>query len=141
MPNARLVQTSAVAASVLALGAAAVGAKTATTSSHHAMKPPAHTKPPPSPPKLTATVSSASRVSLKNSRGANVTSLKAGWYTVLVEVRTRTANFHIVGPGTNKWTTKKFLGDVLWGVHFVKGSYRYMNDTRAKATTHRVSVS
>jgi hypothetical protein len=86
-------------------------------------------------------VSSASHVSLTNSHGVTVARLTPGWYTLLIRIQSRAADFHIVGPGTNRRTAKMFLGDALWGIHFVKGTYRYMTDARAKATTHRVSVS
>jgi hypothetical protein len=115
------------------------GGAAATGLSHESRA--AKPKRPSAPPKLTATVSSTNRVSLTNSHGLTVRTLKAGWYTLLIRIETRAADFHIVGPNTNRRTSKRFLGDELWGVHFVRGTYRYMTDARATVTTHRVSVS
>jgi hypothetical protein len=134
--HVRLARASAIAMMSVVLS---VSGAAATGLSHGSRA--AKQKLPPSPSKLTATVSSANRVSLTNSHGLTVHTLKAGWYTLLIRVETRAADFHIVGPNTNRRTSKRFLGDELWGVHFVRGTYRYMTDAKATATTHRVSVS
>jgi hypothetical protein len=142
----RTTQSAAAAAAALALGAAmfveaapAVAHRSAATTSSAAGR--NAKKAPPAPPKLSGVVSAQGAVILKDGRGAAVRRLRPGWYTVLIAVETRTADFHLVGPGTNKSTGRHFLGDVLWGVHFVRGTYRYMSDSNATGTTHSVSVS
>jgi hypothetical protein len=101
----------------------------------------AHRPTTPPPPELTATVSRTGGVALLDARGHRVSRLEPGWYTVAITVDARDADFHLVGPGTNRSTPKHFRGDVLWGVHFVRGTFRYLDDAKAKSTTQTVSVS
>jgi hypothetical protein len=37
-------------------------------------------------------------------------------------------------------TLARFTGEALWGIHFLKGTYRYYNDHSVRATLHLVSV-
>jgi len=128
-------------AGVLTLTLAAAPTAPTSAIAHAAKAPSTKKKSPPAPPTLSGTVAPNGSVILKNSRGVPVTHLTPGWYTVSIAVETRKADFHVVGPDTNKATAKKFEGDVLWGVHFVKGTYRYMSDSNVRGTTHTVKVS
>jgi hypothetical protein len=94
------------------------------------------------PPKLTATVSASGEVTLTTSDGRALTRLPSGRYTVLVSVNSGDADFHLTGPAVNHATHAHFIGVALWGVHFVKGTYRYTNDRgpHGAGTTHVVSV-
>jgi hypothetical protein len=89
------------------------------------------------PPKLTATVSGRGQVTL-SSDGRAVTRLRRGLYTVLVRVDSSDAGFRLTGPGVDHRTGPHFVGLALWGVHFVRGTYRYTDDRGS--TGHVVSV-
>ena len=90
--------------------------------------------PPAKPPTLTATVGPGATISLRNSRGARVTRLKAGRYRIVVRDRSAAMhNFHLSGPGVNKRTTVRYRGTTTWTVTFRKGkTYRYVCDPHAK---------
>src|SRR5262249_5677216 len=60
-------------------------------------------------------------------RASSVTS---GPYRLSVTDSSRTRNFHIVGPGVNRRTTKAFVGKVTWNLRLKRGTYRYGNDPR-----------
>jgi len=94
----------------------------------------------PLPPKLTATVSTSGQVSVTASTGRAVTRLHNGWYTVGVTVDSPSANFHLVGPRVQRATRANFTGVAVWGVHFLKGAYRYLSDRDVRATTHVITV-
>jgi len=101
---------------------------------------PARTKTSPSPPKLTATVS-ASSVALTTASGRSVSRLPSGWYTIAVHLDSGDADFHLIGPNVER--TASASGSIaLWGVHLLKGTYRYMDDRngRGRASTHVISV-
>jgi plastocyanin len=91
--------------------------------------------PPPTtrPPTLIATVGPGATISLRTSRGARVTRLKAGRYRIVVRDRSRMHNFHLSGLGLNKRTTVRFRGSTTWTVTFRKGrAYRFVCDPHAK---------
>ena len=88
--------------------------------------------PPTRPPTLTATVGPGATISLRTSRGARVTRLKAGRYRIVVRDRSTMHNFHLSGPGVNKRTTARFRGSTTWTVTFRKGrTYRFVCDPHA----------
>ena len=91
--------------------------------------------PPPAtrPPTLIATVGPGATISLRTSRGARVTRLKAGRYRIVVRDRSRMHNFHLSGLGVNKRTTVRFRGTTTWTVSFRKGrTYRFVCDPHAR---------
>jgi plastocyanin len=91
--------------------------------------------PPPPQPRiqaLTATVGPGATISLRTSRGARVTRLKAGRYRIVVRDRSSIHNFHLLGPGVNKKTAVAFRGTATWTVTFRKGrTYRFRCDPHA----------
>ncbi len=91
--------------------------------------------------KLLATVSPTGReVTLTDSHGRAVTRLPSGWYSIFVSVNARGADFHLSGPGVDSATKAKIPGVALWGIHLLKGTYRYSNDRDAHAGAHVLSV-
>jgi hypothetical protein len=91
--------------------------------------------------KLLAKVSTTGgEVTLTDSGGRTITRLRSGWYTIFVTVNAAGADFHLTGPSVDSVTKAKIPGVALWGVHLPKGTYRYMNDHDARATTHVLSV-
>jgi hypothetical protein len=61
----------------------------------------------------------------------------AGSYRVTVSDASRTRNFHLVGAGVNRKTTKSFIGKVTWTVGLSAGLYRFGSDPHL---TGRLSV-
>jgi plastocyanin len=92
-------------------------------------------QPPPPPPRiqtLTATVGPGATISLRTSRGARVTRLRAGRYRIVVRDRSSMHNFHLLGLGVNKRTGVVFRGTTTWTVSFRKGRiYRFRCDPHA----------
>jgi len=81
--------------------------------------------PPPPPPRvrtLKAAVTAAGVVRLSAS------SVARGMYRIVVDDRSRTANFHLAGPGANARTGMRFRGSKTLRVRLAKGSYRYGSD-------------
>jgi hypothetical protein len=93
------------------------------------------------PPKLSADVGPSGELSLKGPRRRPVRSLPAGWYTVNLQDRSAAAQFHLFGPATNMASGLRFRGGAQWGVHFVRGTYRYTNDLPRRSTTRSFKVS
>jgi len=62
----------------------------------------------------------------------------AGSYRVTVSDTSKMRNFHLVGAGVNRKTTKRFTGRVTWQVRLAPGTYRYGSDPRL---TGRLTVS
>lgn len=63
--------------------------------------------------------------------GKDVKTLKAGKYTVRVEDKASTHNFHLIGPGVSKKTTVAFVGKKTWTVALKPGTYTYQCDPHA----------
>jgi len=73
-------------------------------------------------------------ITLKDSTGAPVTTLKAGKYTVKVKDASKIHNFHLTGTGVEEKTTVPEVTDVTWNVTLVAGTYTYKCDPHAKMT-------
>jgi hypothetical protein len=90
---------------------------------------------------LTATVTPTGQVTaLSTPGGRTVTRLRSGWYSVRIAVDSLKANFDLVGPNLHRTSTPRSMDLAIWGVHFVRGTYRYLNDENPGATTHAISV-
>jgi hypothetical protein len=59
---------------------------------------------------------------------------------VRIAVDSLKANFDLVGPNVHRTTTPRSMDLAIWGIHFVPGTYRYMNDEDSGATSHEISV-
>jgi hypothetical protein len=55
-------------------------------------------------------------------------SVRAGRYRVLVQDRSRRANFHLSGRGLNRRTTMRFTGRATWTLRLARGTYRFGSD-------------
>lgn len=127
----------AVAGAAVALATGGCGSGGSGASQQAATK----TQAPPPTNKLLATVSTTGgQVTLTDSGGRAVTRLRSGWYTIFVTVNAKGADFHLTGPSVDSATKARIPGVALWGIHFLKGTYNYMNDRDAPATTHVLSV-
>lgn len=60
----------------------------------------------------------------------SATRVAAGRYRLTIADRSRSANFHLVGPGIDRRTGKAFTGTVTWTLQLERGSYRFGSDPR-----------
>jgi len=84
--------------------------------------PPPPPPPPPAVRTLKASVSAGGAVRLA------ATSVKSGRYRIVVSDRSKSANFHLRGPGVNARTGMRFRGSATLRVRLSKGTYRYGSD-------------
>jgi len=77
--------------------------------------------------KLVATVGPSATITLTKA-GKKVTSLKPGSYSITVNDKSTSHNFHLTGPGVNKLTTVSFQGKKTWALTLKKGTYKYVCD-------------
>jgi plastocyanin len=87
--------------------------------------------PPPTPQRLVATVGPRATISL-TLNGRRVSMLTAGRYTIVVRDRSRTRNFHLIGPGVNRKTGVARMGTFTWTVTLRAGNYRFVSDPQAR---------
>ena len=80
--------------------------------------------------KLAGTVGPGFNISLKQG-GKTVTKLTAGTYTITIQDKSDTHNFHLTGPGVNKTTSVGGQGATTWKVTLKKGTYKYVCDPHA----------
>jgi plastocyanin len=80
------------------------------------------------PKRLTGTVGPGFSVSMRTAAGALARLVGAGSYRITVRDRSRSHNFHLVGPGVNKKTGVGFRGTVTWTVRLRAGTYRFVCD-------------
>jgi hypothetical protein len=92
--------------------------------------PPTTTTPPPKKPtpiRLAGSVGPGKRIALTRA-GARFVSVKAGPAVVVVNDRSATDNFHLIGPGVNRATTKLGRTTATWRVTLRKGLYAFRSD-------------
>jgi len=77
---------------------------------------------------LSGTVGPAFSIALRDANGVKVTHLDPGAYTITVNDQSDLHNFHLKGPGVNKFTTVEGIGKTTWDVTFVDGLYTYNCD-------------
>jgi len=73
-------------------------------------------------------------ITLTDSTGAPVTSLKAGSYTVKVKDASKIHNFHLTGAGVDQKTTVPDITEVTWTVSLQAGPYTFKCDPHPKMT-------
>jgi len=73
-------------------------------------------------------------ITLTDSAGAPVTSLKAGSYTVKVKDASKIHNFHLTGAGVDQKTTVPDITEVTWTVSLQAGSYTFKCSPHPKMT-------
>lgn len=92
---------------------------------------------------LTGTVGQgdAPVITLVDSAGAPVTSLKAGSYTVKVKDLSTRHNFHLTGTGVDKKTSVPDMADATWTVTLVAGTYTFQCDPHAQKMVGTFTVT
>lgn len=95
----------------------------------NAPPPPAPKPPAAKPTQLAASVGPGKRIALTR-LGAKlrVASLSAGAVVIRVGDRSATDNFHLIGPGVNRATTKAGKTTVTWRLTLKRGLYAYRSD-------------
>ena len=73
-------------------------------------------------------------ITLMDSAGAPVTTLKAGDYTIKVKDLSTKHNFHLTGTGVEEKTTVPEVADVSWTVTFAAGTYTFKCDPHPPMT-------
>jgi Copper binding proteins, plastocyanin/azurin family len=86
----------------------------------------ADTPPPPPPPPPLPTLRAG--VTAGGDAFVSRRSVRAGRYRVLVNDRSRRANFHLAGRGLNRRTGTRFTGRATWTLRLRRGTYRYGSD-------------
>jgi hypothetical protein len=95
------------------------------------LPPPPPTEPPP-PPVLRAGVTPTGRAFVSKRR------VTAGRYRLVVQDRSRRANFHLAGRGLSRRTGMRFTGSKSWTVRLARGAYRFGSDPKPLTGTLRV---
>jgi hypothetical protein len=88
----------------------------------------ADTPPPPPPPPPAPLPTLRAGVTAGGIAFVSRRSVRAGRYRVLVNDRSRRANFHLVGRGLNRRTGTRFTGRATWTLRLRRGTYRYGSD-------------
>jgi hypothetical protein len=94
--------------------------------------------PPPPPPTTTTKLKLSAAVGPGKKLSLSAKSAIAGDYRITVRDRSSSRNFHLVGPGVNRKTGKRFVGTATWDVTLKPGTYRYGSDP---SLTGRLVVS
>jgi hypothetical protein len=97
------------------------------------------TPPPPTPPPptvrlatLVGTVGPGATIALKTPAGRKVVSVEAGPVVVRVRDLSTTQNFHLVGPGVNRKTTRLRKAKMAWKLTLKRGTYVYRSDANPR---------
>lgn len=84
-------------------------------------------------PQLLASVGPGFTISLTDAAGARVTHLDPGTYDVVVDDQAEEHDFHLQGPGVDRFTDVSFVGKVTWTVTLADGVYTFKCDPHASA--------
>lgn len=80
---------------------------------------------------LTATVGPGFTISLRNADGSAVRHLDPGSYDIAVTDLSIEHNFHLSGPGVDRFTEVETTGTTTWTVTFANGTYNFRCDPHA----------
>ena len=83
----------------------------------------------------------AFKITLMDSAGAPVTSLKAGEYTVKVKDLSKIHNFHLSGTGVEEKTSVPETTETTWTVTLVAGTYTFICDPHPKKMVGTFTVT
>ena len=81
---------------------------------------------------LLATVGPGATIAVKTLAGKKVVAVKAGPVMIRVFDRSASDNFHLVGPGVNRTTTRVAKVSVIWKLKLKRGTYLYRSDANTK---------
>jgi|SRR5215208_4700374 len=85
--------------------------------------------------RLVGTVPKTGALTLVDSSGRAVTTLRVGVYTIAVRDRSARRNFRLISPdpALARSTGLRFIGTVTWTVRLTRGVYHYGSDRQAGA--------
>lgn len=89
---------------------------------------------------LNATVGPGFTISLRALDGTNVTHLPVGAYQITVRDQGIEHNFHLTGPGVDRFTEVEQVGKVTWLVNLVDGVYTFQCDPHAATMRGQFAV-
>jgi plastocyanin len=90
--------------------------------------------------KLLGKVGPGFSISLMNESGTPVTTLPAGDYTITIDDQSAEHNFHLYGPGFDRFTEVDFVGTATWEVTLRDGTYTVQCDPHAASMRRSVAV-
>jgi hypothetical protein len=96
---------------------------------------------PATPPTLYGATGPGYQISLRNAKGRLVAHLTPGTYRIVVNDRAADHNFHLAGPGVQKWTTIDATGKFTWTVKLRAGHYLYQCDLHTDVMRESFRVS
>jgi plastocyanin len=67
--------------------------------------------------------------------------VRAGTYVVTIKDLSSFHNFHLVGPGVDKYTSVQKVGTFKWTVKLRKGTYRFVCDPHSTTMKGTLKVS
>jgi hypothetical protein len=79
-------------------------------------------------PELMAAVGPGFSIRLSHPDGSIVTKIDPGTYDIVVRDQSEEHNFHLSGPGVDRFTEVEAIATVTWTVTFVEGRYEYVCD-------------
>lgn len=82
-------------------------------------------------PKLVGTVGPGFSIVLRDATGSRVSNLEPGTYDIEVRDLSEEHNFHLMGPGVDRFTPVGAAVTESWTVTLTNGSYRYVCDPHA----------
>jgi plastocyanin len=82
---------------------------------------------------LNAVVGPGFTITLKKTSGVKVTTVPHGVYVIRVSDKSPIHNFHLTGPGVNKTTTVRAVGNATWTLTLKAGKYTYVCDPHVPA--------
>jgi plastocyanin len=68
-------------------------------------------------------------------------SVKAGTYVITIKDLSSFHNFHLTGPGVDKWTSVQKVVTSKWNVKLRKGTYRFVCDPHSTTMKGTLKVS
>lgn len=90
---------------------------------------------------LQANVGPGFEISLTTEGGEDVSALAAGEYTIDVDDKSSSHNFHLTGPGVDEDSGVNEIGSSTWTVTFEAGSYQFQCDPHASSMNGDFEVS
>jgi hypothetical protein len=91
-------------------------------------------------PLLHATIVEEAPISLVDASGSPVVHLDPGSYTIAVDDRSPSENFHLAGPGVELDSGLHFTGTTTWNVDLGDGPFTFVSDPHAETTRGAFTV-
>jgi plastocyanin len=91
-------------------------------------------------PKLFATVGPSAFIVVRDTAGNRVTQVDPGTYDIVVEDLAEEHNFHLIGPGFDRFTGVEETGTQTWTVTLRDGVYRYLCDPHSSVMRSSFAV-